>query len=282
MRKLALAGSCLLLAAVLAGTAQAPAQAQGGKLVVIAEENESYGSIVGNTAQAPYLNQLISQGKLFTDYTGVTGGSEPNYTAMTAGVTIKHRSAVPNVFSAIDGTSGALTWKEFMEGMGGNCGAGGSWYTTTHDPGYVEEAPSCSLNDVPVNTSTFNPASLPDFSYIVPDQCDDMHSFSSSCPAFYGTNTGSSAIAMGDSWLAHVVPQLLAQPGVTVLITWDEVNSGTTPPMHVAAIEAGAGVTPGSADGAAYNHYSLEAGLYGYLGLGPAPGGGATATPLPF
>jgi hypothetical protein len=102
------------------------------------------------------------------------------------------------------------------------------------------------------------------------------------CPAYFGSNTGSNLITMGDNWLATVVPQLLAQPGVTVLITWDEDSSTTTPPMHVAAIEAGAGVTPGSTDGTAYNHYSLEAGLYRYFGLGTAPNNGATATPLPL
>lgn len=251
---------------------------------MIVEENTSYGSIVDNTAAAPYLNQLISQGELFTDYTGVTGGSEPNYLAMTAGVTtVKHRSSVPNVFQAIDGTGGALRWTGFMEDMGGNCGAGGTWYTTTHDPAYIERADnSCAVNDVPMTTATFNPASLPNLSYIVPDQCDDMHSSSSgSCPAFFGPNPGSSLINTGDNWLAHVVPQLLAQPDVTVVITWDEDGGSTTPPMHVAAIEAGAGVTPGSTDAHAYNHYSLEAGIYRYLGLGTPPGGGATVTPLP-
>jgi hypothetical protein len=45
--------------------------------VVIVEENESYGNIAGNTTQAPYLNQLISQGELFTNYTGVADGSNP-------------------------------------------------------------------------------------------------------------------------------------------------------------------------------------------------------------
>src|SRR5207237_1380533 len=56
----------------------------------------------------------------------------------------------------------------------------------------------------------------------------------------------------------------------------------STPTEHVVAVEAGAGVTPGSTDGTAYTHYGLEAGLYRYFGLGTAPGNGATATPLPI
>ena len=56
----------------------------------------------------------------------------------------------------------------------------------------------------------------------------------------------------------------------------------TTPPEHLVAVEAGAGVVPGSTDGTAYTHYGLEAGMYRYFGLGAAPGNGATATPLPI
>jgi hypothetical protein len=290
MRRLGLIVSCLLLGTGLAGTVQATAQAQSGKLVVIVEENESYGNIVGNTAQAPYLNQLISQGELFTNYTGVTGGSQPNYLAMISGITSKKKSVLaPNIFQAIDRTGGTLTWKEFMESESGNCtGAsiGTSLYATDHDPDYIERANNtCTANNVPMNASTFNPASLPDLSYVVPNQCDDMHNLPGSgqaCPAFFGPNPGTSQINIGDNWLATVVPQLLAQPNVTVVITWDEDSSSTTPPMHVAAIEAGAGVTPGSANGTAYNHYGLEAGMYAHFGLGTAPGGGATATPLPL
>ena len=87
---------------------------------------------------------------------------------------------------------------------------------------------------------------------------------------------------MGDNWLATVVPPLLAQPNVTVLITWDEGSMSTTPPEHLVAVEAGAGVVAGSTDGTAYTHYGLEAGLYRYFGLGAAPNNGATATPLPI
>ena len=47
-------------------------------------------------------------------------------------------------------------------------------------------------------------------------------------------------------------------------------------------LELGAGVTSGSTDGTAYNHYGLEAGLYNTFALGTAPNNGATATPLPI
>jgi hypothetical protein len=49
-------------------------------------------------------------------------------------------------------------------------------YTSDHDPDYKYRANStCSSNDVPMTASTFNPASLPSLSYVVPNECDDMH-----------------------------------------------------------------------------------------------------------
>ncbi|HEX3335941.1 MAG TPA: alkaline phosphatase family protein, partial [Jatrophihabitans sp.] len=294
MRKRLLGAACLVAAACVVCTAQPIFAAQSGKIVVIVEENESYTSIVGNS-QAPYLNQLISQGLLFTNYTAVADGSNPNYLAMTSGLTSFGSSPPKNVFQAIDGTAGALTWKEFMESAPGNCANGNSanipgtstpLYSADHDPAYSYRAnTTCNANGVPMTSTTFNPANLPSLSYIVPNQCDDMHTLPGSgraCPAYYGSNAGSSLIRLGDSWLAKVVPQLLAQPGVTVLITWDEWSGGSAPTEHVATVEAGAGVTPGSTDGSAYTHYGLEAGLYRYFGLGTAPNNGAAATPLPF
>jgi len=294
MRKMGLIVGCLLLAAGLTGMIQGIGKAQAGKLVVIVEENETYANIAGNS-QAPYLNQLISQGELLTNYAGVADGSNPNYLAMTSGLTSEKSPPSPNTFQAIDGTHGALTWKEFMESAPGNCANGNSanipgssvaLYTADHDPAYSYRGnTTCSTNDVPMNSNTFNPANLPSFSYIVPNECNDMHTLpggGQACPAYFGSNTGSSLISLGDNWLAKVVPSLLAQPGVTVLITWDEGSMSTTPPEHLVAVEAGAGVTPGSTDGTAYTHYGLEAGLYRYFGLGAAPNNGAAATPVPF
>jgi hypothetical protein len=293
MRKLGFIGGCLLIGASLVWVLPGVAAAQTGKLVVIVEENEAYDSIVGNS-QAPYLNQLIAQGELFTNYTAVASGSTPDYLAMTSGLTTALSPPSPNIFQAIDG-SGTRTWKEFMESMPGNCAQGTSanipgtnvpLYTASHDPDYQYRASTtCSTNDVPMTTGTFIPASLPDLSYIVPNQCDDMHTLpgnGAACPAYFGSNPGTSLINMGDNWLATVVPQLLAQPNVTVVITWDEGTGSSTPPEHIVTLEAGAGVTAGSSDGTAYNHYGLEAGLYNYFGLGPAPNNGATATPLPI
>ena len=294
MRRLLLIAGPVLAGMSLMGPLAGVADAQTAKLVVIVMENETYANIVGNS-QAPYLNRLIAQAELFTDYAGVADGSNPNYLAMTSGLTSALSPPAANIFQAIDASGGSLAWKEFMESMPGNCAQGYSTnvpgtsvalYTADHDPDYeYRAATTCSTNDVPMTAATFNPASLPDLSYVVPNECDDMHTLpgnGQACPAYFGANPGASVISMGDNWLATVVPPLLAQPNVTVLITWDEGSMSTTPPEHLVAVEAGAGVVPGSSDGTAYTHYGLEAGMYRYFGLGTAPGNGATATPLPI
>jgi len=98
-RKLvALIGSGLLLATSLAVLPPpTSAIAASTKLVVIPLENESYDDIIGSS-QAPYLNQLISQGTVFTQYTAVASGSNPNYLAMTSGLTSAPTPPSPNVF----------------------------------------------------------------------------------------------------------------------------------------------------------------------------------------
>lgn len=267
------------------------AHALSGKVVVIVMENEAYTSIVGSS-QAPYLNALIAQGELFTNYTAVVSGSQHNYLAMTSGLTEKVSPSPSNIFQAIDATVGAVTWKSFQESMSGTCGEGSvgkvpgrstQLYEKPHDPATKYTNETCVTNDIPMTTTSFIPTALPDFSYIVPNYCDDMHTLPTggqSCPAYFGSNPGTSVIGLGDDWLSVVVPQLLAQPDVTVIITWDEGKKSSG--ERIVTLEVGAGITPGSTDGTAYNHYGLLAGLYSVFGLGTPPNNAATATPLPI
>ena len=56
-------------------------------IVVVVEENHSYGDIVGSAA-APYINVLASDSAVFTDSHGVGHPSQPNYLALYAGSTL--------------------------------------------------------------------------------------------------------------------------------------------------------------------------------------------------
>src|SRR6476469_1662544 len=55
-------------------------------IVVVVEENHSFGEIIGNP-QAPYINSLANSGALLTNYHAITHPSQPNYLALYAGRT---------------------------------------------------------------------------------------------------------------------------------------------------------------------------------------------------
>jgi hypothetical protein len=256
------------------------------KVVLIVFENHAYTSIVGNP-QAPYFNALVHDGKLFRKYYAVAPGSNKDYLAMTSGRTTETKPASANIFERMKTDGG---WTELDESMGAHCGGLTSrkvpgttvpLYTTDHDPAFMYESDeNCASDDVPL-TSSAQLKSLPAFSVIIPNDCDDMHTFptTKSCPSYFGAVHASSAIGIGDAWLAHVVPLLLAEHSTTVVITFDEGQSSAE---RVYALEVGAGIKAGTTSSTTYNHYGLLAGLYVHFGLGKAPNNAATATAVPI
>ncbi|MGO9505369.1 MAG: hypothetical protein ACLPUO_28210 [Streptosporangiaceae bacterium] len=256
-------------------------------LVVIVMENELYQHIVGSP-NAPFINQtMIPGGMLDTNYFAVPG-SLPDYLLMVSGRTAPPASAA-NLFSALGKTT---SWREFMESMPSVCYRGRSYravhgtraglYARGHNPAvYFTSVTNTSLckNVVPLDRSHFSRTSLPAFSLVVPNECNDSHTLPTNgqCPMWNGsTNRASNAIKMGDNWLASFVPAVAHV--ATVIVTWDE---GALSNEHIATIAYGVGVHHGR-DSRAYGHSSLEAGLYRYFALGTPPGRGAKATPLPI
>ncbi len=70
-----------------AATTSSPAQTAGSfrHLFVIVMENHATSEIIGNTADAPFINQLAGQYGVATQYFGVTHPSLPNYLALFSG-----------------------------------------------------------------------------------------------------------------------------------------------------------------------------------------------------
>jgi hypothetical protein len=259
------------------------------RVVVIVFENKPYTHVVGR-ADAPYFNQLMRTGTLFTNYSAVISGSPKDYRAMTSGLTTG--ASTGNIFRAIDDSHGRLAWVEMNESMKGTCADGSTGvvpgtkenlYYTGHDPAVMNKKnESCEQHDVGVTNTTFDPDTLPDLTFLIPNMCNDMHTYpkGGACPAFFGTVKGKSSLAIGDAWLKQVVPQLLAEPDITVVVTFDEGANSSH--QHVVMIEVGHGVTAGGRDAHAYNHYGLLAGLYKTFVLGVPPNNAAHAAPLPI
>jgi len=187
--------------------------------------------------------------------------SLPSYIAATSGdtqgVTIDANPAglppitADKIFRQV--RSAGLTEKSYQEGMPSNCGQTNlsGVYVVRHNPAaYYQGAndrAACLTNDVPMGTTTagnflddLNTSSLPNFSFITPNLCNDMHD----CP-----------VATGDSWLNQWLPMILDSPTyrtgrTAIFVVWDE----NTP---IPNIEIAPSVVPGTIATGAYSHYSL-------------------------
>jgi acid phosphatase len=194
---------------------------------LIVMENREYGAVIGNPA-APYINSLARSYALASNYFGVSHPSLPNYLALAAGDTFGIQSDcttcfvnAPNIADQVEASG--RSWRAYMEGMPSACYLGG-WsggYAQKHNPFVyftdIRNDPArCAAHVVPFTafSSDLSSGTMPNYAWITPNLCNDMHD----C-----------ATSVGDSWLANVVPQILAsaawRDGGVLFITWDEGSS---------------------------------------------------------
>jgi hypothetical protein len=164
----------------------------------------------------------------------------------------------------------------YAEGMPIPCAPDNSGrYAVKHNPflyypAVTADHSSCTRHDVPFTQfagDLSGTSTLPDYSFISPDLCNDMHD----CP-----------VAAGDAWLAAEVPKILASPAFTqqnslLAITWDE---GTGVNNTVSAIFAGPAAKKGHTSSTAYTHYSLLRTIELGWGLPALTPNDANATPM--
>lgn len=253
-----------------AAPAPAPSAACGGmagpshisKIVWIWFENKGYQRVT--PAAAPYLNRIKAECGYAANYTSVTTcTSLPEYIASTSGsaqgicdngAPSAHPLDVPNVFRQID--DAGKTWRSYQEGMTSNClRTGTGRYVPRHNPAvyYVGAtgSNSCATSDVPLAGPTFGW----DFTIVEPDLCNSMHDCS---------------ITTGDTWLAGLLPNILASPdyqagSTAVFVTFDEGGGAGGEVLFTLALSKY--TTPGTVSTQPFNHYSLLRTLQNTLGL---------------
>ncbi len=263
-----------------------PSPAPTGELqhiVVIVDENKPAQSILGNP-QAPYLNALAASGAVATDYSAVTHPSLPNYLALTSGTTGGITSDCnppggsclitgPNLAERLD--AAGLSWRMYAEGMPQPCTAANAGrYAVKHNPflhypSVTSDPAYCAAHDVPYGmlaADLSSAASLPAFSFISPDLCDDMHDCS---------------IATGDAWLATAVPAIVSSPAFRsgrslLIVTFDEGDAGDN---RVACVFAGPAARAHTTSATPYGHYALLRTIEDAWGLEPL-GADAQAAPM--
>jgi phospholipase C len=257
----------------------AGAQTPVSHVVLIVDENKTYNKVVSSTC-CPFIQSMIASGVLATDDHAITSGSVHDYYALTDGDTTNQNGNAENLFHQLQ-TAG-VSWRAYEETMPYPCYTGSSYgtdpnvYVKGHDPAVTysdikKNAAACA-NVVPLESSLpgdIASGSLPAFSFITPNECDDMHS----CTA-----------TQGDSWLSTWVPQIANAigPDGVILLTWDEGDKST---QHIPLVEYGPGVADAGLAGTRYDsrldHYGVLAAMEDNWGL-PRINHAIGAPPLPL
>jgi hypothetical protein len=246
-------------------------------------ENHSFADIVGSP-DAPYINGTLIPGcGLATNFHNITHVSLPNYLGAVTGLKLADLQPFlldcnPSVTCSTPADSifaHVASWKAYEEAMPSNCSpANAGTYAVRHNPPvYLTSLPDCSTFDVPYTDlqADLDADTLPAFSFVTPDLCDDIHS----CPT-----------PSGDTWLAQNLPLIVAsnayQSGTTVVfVTFDEGSLG---PMfslgedcakntidescHVPTIVISPYTRPGTTSSKLFNHYALLKTTQKLLGAG--------------
>ena len=264
---------------------------------IIMMENTSYSSLIGNP-NAPFINAAAATDRLATNYHGVSHPSQPNYIAATSGSTNGVANDndttinVPNVVDQLE--ANGKTWKAYMQSLslcGGNLLAhacGNQLYERKHNPfvSYqdVQSNPARLANIVDFSQFSSDLANntVPDYVWISPDQCSDMHGRGapSSDPCNFGNVQG--LIATGDAFLSTTVAAITSSSAWTgnsvIFIMWDESDfpfsdvSGCCDAVpgggHVVMLTISHSDHSARSSSVPYNHYSMLATIEGGWQLG--------------
>jgi len=253
-----------------------------GHVVIVVEENHNYAEIVASPS-APYLNGLANQYGLATNYFANGHPSIPNYFMLTTGKTLTIIDQLtPQTFPVSEDNvvrqllAAGKTWKSYAEDLPsvGYTGGDTGKYAVRHNPlAYMTDVQNDSVqreNLVPFSQfhADLSAASLPDYSFIVPNLCNDAHD----CP-----------LSTADAWLSANLDPLVRSPlfqkDGLLIILFDEADltDFTSGGGHVPAIIVSPLAKRGYKSTAFYQHQSaLRLSLEG-LGVTKLPGDSSSA-----
>ena len=254
------------------------------KVVVVVLENHAYHQIYGSPA-APYLNSLINGNRtaLFTNSYGVFHPSQPNmlrlYSGSNQGTTngnlpLNAPFNTPNLGALLINAS--KTFIGYSEGLPypGYLGEFFGGYARKHSPwvnwhGSTTYAIPDSLSQ-PFTSFPSDYSLLPDVSFVIPTQDNDMHNGSD--PA---------RITRGDNWILNNLGGYIewAKTNNSLLIlTFDEDDNFSG--NHIFTLIVGEPVLPGNYS-SRIDHYNVLRTIEDMFSL-PYAGASASATPIDY
>jgi acid phosphatase len=261
-------------------------------VAIVVLENLDYSDVVGSSS-APYINGLISQGGLATQYYADVHPSIGNYFIMTTGVPYStdddFNGTVPidNVVRELGLV--AKSWKVYAQSLPSQGYLGGDVYPylRRHNPiSYLSDVqPPSQLNlnivDFSQLPTDLSAGQLPAYSFIVPDAEHDAHD----CPGGGMNCDVSVRVAAADNWLSSNLPQLLnnsqfQQSGILILTTDESRDDLTNGGGHVATVLLGTGVKVGYQGTVTYDHRSLLGLSMTALGVRTIPNGAGSASQM--
>ena len=260
-------------------TTDPPPPSTFSHVILLVEENHSYSDVVGSSSM-PYLNSLISQYGLATQYFANTHPSLPNYFVLTTGLMESNNDnftgSVTDDNVVRELVKAGKSWKAYLESLpspgylGGDSGA----YLRQHNPfadlSDIQQNSAQAANMLPFTqfaTDLANNA-LPQYSFIAPNANDDAHN---------GT------LAQADQWLQTNIAPLLASPAFQasglLIITFDESEDSDIEygGGHVATVIISPQAKKGYQSQTLYQHQSTLHLILESSGVTTFPGMSATA-----
>jgi phosphatidylinositol-3-phosphatase len=239
-------------------------------VVIVIEENHGYSQIIGSS-QAPFINFLANNGALFTKSYAIEHPSQPNYLDLFSGSnqgihddSCPHTFSTPNLGGELEAAS--IPFGGYSEDMPsvGYTGCTYQKYARKHNP-WVNFTDIPAADNMPY--AGYFPkdfTTLPQVSFVIPNQNNDMHDGS---------------IGTGDTWLNNNLRPYVKwalHNNSLFIMTFDEDNN--LEGNHIATIFVGQMVSRGQYS-ETINHYNILRTLEDMYGL-PYAGQSANVDPI--
>jgi phosphatidylinositol-3-phosphatase len=230
---------------------------------VIMMENTAYNALLSSSnPNTKFIQQLAATGGLATHYFGVTHPSLPNYIAATSGSTWNSNSddtaqaPLFNHENLVDQLEAAhVSWKAYMQSLPfpGDLTdeTPNGLYVRKHDPFLmypdVYTNPARADNVVPLQQlgQDLSSGHVPQFTWISPNICDDMHGGATACPFPSSPNDPNQAKLYQDGnnflrkWVGLITHSKAWTGHSAIFITWDEGGFSDSAPFGPLSIKPG-------------------------------------------